>query len=258
MTSPDPHPDPHTVDRARKLLSLWRGAVGGEKSKARGALMRVLEGANLTLRDLEPGLPPGRDPEDTLTLREADTLLAALDGSPTERDTALTRLADLPNLSVAERERVLRFLDVGRLVVSRAEGWVQAQSDDELTAESVAQAGRSLGESDVARHPGATLADSARDLSLLHAASQVRPERTLKAADGYEAAFLAALCAALSRVPASVSGPDAQGQYQVAAHLSVNELSQVRARLSREAAGLRRELLRAARLYGRAVGEQAL
>jgi len=251
-------PDPHTIDRARKLLSLWRGAVGGEKSKARGALMRVLEGAGLTLRDLEPGLPPGRDPEDTLTLREADTLLAALDADSTARDAALTRLADLPDLSVTERERTLRFLDVGRLVASRAEGWVQAQSDAELTAEAIAQAGRSLSESDVARHPGATLADSARDLSLLRAALLARPERILKAAGEYEAAFLAALCAALSQVPASVSGPDAQGQYQVTAHLSVNELSQTRARLSREAAGLRRELLRAARLYGREVGEQPL
>ena len=138
---------------------------------------------------------------------------------------------------MAEREQVLRFLDVGRLVASRAEGWVQAQSDAELTAEALAQAGRSLSESEVARHPGATLADSARDLSLLRAALLVRPERTLKAADEYEAAFLAALCAALSRVPASASGPDPQGQYQVTAHLSVNELSQVRARLSREAAG---------------------
>ncbi|AWN23745.1 hypothetical protein DKM44_11315 [Deinococcus irradiatisoli] len=257
MTAP-PSPDPHTVERARKLLGLWRGAVGGEKSKARGALMRVLEGAALTLRDLEAGLPPSRDPDDTLSLREAETLLAALDAGPEERDAALTRLADLEGLTVPEREQVLGFLDVGRLVASRAEGWVQAQPDSEISAEALAQAGRELTEAEVARAPGATLADAARDLSLLRAAQAVRPPRILRAAGEYEAAFLAYLCAALSGVPASSHGPDAQGHYQVEAHLSVNELSQVRARLAREEAGLRRELLRAARLYGREVGQQKL
>ncbi len=246
------------MQRARKLLGLWRGAVGGEKSKARGALMRVLESAGLTLRDLEAGLPPSRDPEDTHSLREADTLLAALDAGSEAREAALTRLADLTGLSVAERERALHFLDVGRLVASRAEGWAQAQPDGEISAEALAQAGRELSEAEVARAPGATLAGSARDLSLLRAAQLVRPPRTLKAAGEYEAAFLASLCAALSGVPASSHGPDAAGQYQVAAHLSVNELSQVRARLAREEAGLRRELLRAARLYGREVGQQKL
>ena len=251
-------PDDRTLERARKLLGLWRGAVGGEKSKARGALMRVLEGAGLTLRDLEPTLPASLDPEDSLSVREADALLAALDGSREERDTALTRLADLPGLSVNERERVLKFLDVSRLVASRAEGWALSQSDSEITAEALTRAGRTLSESEVARAPGATLADAARNLSLVRAAQQVRPERNLKAASEYEAAFLAALCAALSGIPASVSGPDHEGQFRVAAHLSVNELSQVRARLAREQSGLRRELLRAARLYGREVGEQKL
>ncbi|AZI41610.1 hypothetical protein EHF33_01595 [Deinococcus psychrotolerans] len=251
-------PDFRSIERARKLLALWRGAVGGEKSKARGALMRVLENSNLTLRDLEAGLPTTLDPEDSLSVREADTLLLALDGSPAERDAALTRLADLPGLSVAERERVLRFLDLGRLVASRADGWVQTQADAEITAEALTRAGQHLTESEVARSPGATLADSARDLGFLRAAQLVRPERSLKASGEYQAAFLASLCAALSGIPASSHGPDSEGRYSVTAHLSVNELSQVRARLAREEAGLRRELLRAARLYGREVGQQKL
>lgn len=251
-------PDFHTIERARKLLGLWRGAVGGEKSKARGALMRVLEGTNLTLQDLEASLPPTRDPEDSLSVREADVLLLSLDGLHAERDAALTRLADLMGLSVSERERVLNFLDISRLVSSRAEGWAQTQADTEVTAEALMQAGRSLTENEVARATGATLADSARNLSLLRAAQLVRPERTLKASGEYQAAFLAALCAALSGVPTSSHGPDAEGRYSVKAHLSVNELSQVRARLARETAGLRRELLRAARLHGREVGQQKL
>ena len=251
-------PDDRTLERARKLLSLWRGAVGGEKSKARGALMRVLAGAHLTLRDLEPALPESLDPEDSLSVREADTLLAALDGTAEQRDAALTRLADLSGLSVPERERVLRFLDISRLVSSRAEGWIQGQSDTEITVQALSEAGRRLNEAEVARSPGMTLADAARDLSLLRAAQQVRPERSLKSASEYEAAFLAALAAAISGIPASVSGPDGEGQFRVTAHLSVNELSQVRARLAREQSGLRRELLRSARLYGREVGQQKL
>ena len=251
-------PDASTVSRARKLLALWRGAVGGEKSKARGALMRVLEGAGLTLRDLEAGLPGSRDPEDSLSVREADTLLAALDGTAEQRDAALTRLADLPGLSVPERERVLRFLDISRLISSRAEGWIQGQSDAEISVQALSEAGRRLSEAEVARSPGATLAEAARDLGLLRAAQSVRPERNLKAAGEYEAAFLAALAAAISGIPASVNGPDTGGTYLVAAHLSVNELSQVRARLAREQSGLRRELLRSARLYGREVGQQKL
>ncbi len=220
--------------------------------------MRVLESGGLTLRDLEAGLPPSRDPEDTLAMREADTLLAALGTTPEARDAALTRLADVPGLSVAEREQVLRFLDIPRLVMSRAEGWVQGQADPELSADALTTAGRSLTESEVARAPGSTLAEAVRDLGFLRAAQLARPERTLRAAGEYQAAFLASLCAALSGVPASTHGPDGAGQYSVRAHLSVNELSKVRARLAREEAGLRRELLRAARLYGREVGEQKL
>jgi hypothetical protein len=250
VTAPDPR------DRARKLLSLWRGAVGGEKSKARGALIRTLESAGLTLRDLESALPATRDPEDSLNVREADSLLAALNGDSTERDAALSRLADLPGLSVPEREQVLKYLDTGRLVASRAEGWVQGQSDAEISALMLTRAGQTLSEAEVARAPGATLADAARDLALLQAAQLVRPERSLKAASEYEAAFIAALAAAISNVPASTHGPDAGGQFRVSAYLSADELSQVRARQAREAAGLRRELLRAARIYGRQVGEQ--
>ena len=252
MTASDPR------DRARKLLGLWRGAVGGEKSKARGALIRTLEAAGLTLRDLESALPATRDPEDSLNVREADMLLAALGGDAAERDAALSRLADLGGLSVPEREQVLRFLDVGRLVSSRAEGWVQGQLDTEISAQMLSQAGGQLTEAEVARAPGESLADAARDLALLRAAQLARPERTLRATDEYEAAFIAALAAAISNVPASTHGPDAGGQYHVSAHLSADELSRVRARQAREGSGLRRELLRAARIYGREVGEQKL
>ncbi|WP_293914298.1 hypothetical protein [Deinococcus sp.] len=252
MTASDPR------DRARKLLGLWRGAVGGEKSKARGALIRTLEAAGLTLRDLEISLPASRDPEDSLTVREADSLIAALDGDASERDAALSRLADLSGLNVPEREQVLRYLDIGRLVSSRAEGWVQGQSDAEISAQVLSQAGGQLSEAELARAPGDSLADAARDLALLRAALLVRPERTLKAEDEFEAAFIAALAAAISNVPASTHGPDAGGQYRVSAHLSADELSRVRARLAREASGLRRELLRAARIYGREMGQQKL
>lgn len=249
--------DTRTLERARKLLGLWRGAQGGEKLKARGALMRLLETGGLYLSDLEAGLPRTRDPELVPEQQQAQNLhhLALLE-SPQQRDEALLFLVDAPELTPEQRQQVLLYLDIGQLARSRAAGWAAIQPDPEVTAEAVAQAAAGLTEHEVAYAAGPTLAQSIHDLSLLRAARLVRPERQLRAADEFQAAFLLSLCATLSGVPAR---SEAQGgQYLVTAYLSANELSQVRARQAREQEGFRRELLQAARQFGQRIGYEKM
>lgn len=243
------------VERARKLLGLWRGAVGGEKDKARGALMRLLESGGLYLSDLEVGLPRVRDPEQAADVNENARFLAAL-SDPDTRDEALLYLADAESLSAEQRRQVLEHLDITKLAQGRAEGWVLSQPDSEITPEAVAQAAQGLTEDEVARAGSPTLAASIHDLALLRAAALVRPERQLRAEDEFQAAFLMSLCAALSGVPAR--SESREGQFYVTAYLSANELSQVRARQAREQAGLRRELLQAARQFGARIGKERM
>ncbi len=248
-------PDPRQLERARKLLGLWRGAAGGEKDKARGALVRVLETAGLYLSDLEVGLPHVRDPGAAPAGHEHNRYLAAL-ADPASRDEALQHLADAPDLTLSQRQQVLQYLDIGRLAASRAEGWALTQPDQEMTAEAITRAAAQLTEAEVARDQAPTLASSIQNLSLLRAAVLLRPERQLRAQDEFQAAFLLSLCAELSGIPAR-SEPRGD-QFVVVAYLSANELSQVRARQARNSADLHRELLQAARQFGQRVGREKL
>lgn len=221
-------------ERGLKLLNLWRSAQGGEKQKARGALMRVLEGADLYLSDLETGLPRLRDPEAAPDAQTAQVLtaLSHLD-SPQHRDEALNLLVDAPGLTPQQRQRVLQVLDAARLAEIRAAGWAASQPDPEVTPEVMVRAAAELSEAALCADSAPTLAASLRNLSLLTAARLARPERLLRADDEYQAAFLQALCFSLSGVPASSC---AEGeQCSVRAYLSANELAQVRAPRPRNA-----------------------
>ncbi|ADV67763.1 hypothetical protein [Deinococcus maricopensis] len=244
------------IRKGQRLLALWRAAQGGERDKARNVLMHLLTQAGLTLHDLDATLPALTDPALTGDVRPADALLLALNGTPEEVDAAILALVDEPDLTPAERARVLERLNVARLAETRAEGWVYGHPDAEITPDLLVRAAQTLGDAEVAGAPARTLADAVRDLSLLHAARLARPERALRVDSELTGAFLASVCAALSGVPASLHSPDAAvGAWRVNAYLSANELARVRAVQASEGDALRRELLRAARAFGRATGE---
>lgn len=250
-------PEGRTLERARKLLALWRGAVGGEKAKAHNVLVNLLAERGLTLRDLDPSLPPVRDPDQLTDWREADAWLAALDGTPEQVAEAVGQLVDAEGLSEAERRQVLQKLDLGRLAESRADGWLHGQPDPEITPEHLIQAARALTDEQVARHPARSIAEATLQLALLGAARLARPERRLRADSELQAAFVAALCSARSGIPARSLPPEpGQDRWQVIAYLSPDELAGVRSLIVQGEQHLRQTLLAAARDLGARLGRR--
>ncbi len=59
-------------DKVLKLFNLWQGAVGGEKEQTRKVMVNLLKQHGLTLRDIDPTLPPVRDPNDLQDWRESN------------------------------------------------------------------------------------------------------------------------------------------------------------------------------------------
>ncbi len=241
--------DPNLLGRARGVLGLYRGAVGGEKQAARGALTRLLGTHNLYLDDLEAGLPHSQNPGDLENWRPALGWLAAL--GTDAQDTALAQLIEQGDLSPAERRRVLEQLSLEALVTSRAAGWQEA--DPELEEAQLVQAGRALRPEDIAQDTR-PIAEAVKQLSLQGAWLLARPERRLKADSELHAEFLAGLVEGLTTRRARIEAN--AGQFSVLARLSVGELSRFRTAAAQHSARLNRELLRAARQLGKELGSQ--
>ena len=235
--------DDRVFDRARKLLRLYRGGIGGERDKSGNLLRALLIEHALTLADIEPGLPRSTDPEQALSWREADTWLARL-GSEAEPD-ALTHLVDAEKLSLDERARVIARMSLARLAESRADAWLHTFGDDLVTPEHVAAAAAELADDAVAAHDARTIAEAVRDLSLPLARELARPERRLTARDDLHATFLARLCQGVSGLSVRVHAtPD--GSPVVVARLGGNELARVRSLAHANEGRLREALRRAA------------
>lgn len=239
--------DPNLLGRARGVLNLYRGAVGGEKQAARGALVRLLSTHSLYLDELEAGLPHSQNPDELEGWRPAQGWLAAL-GTDTQ-DDALAQLIEAEDLTPAERRRVLEPLSLGALVSSRAAGWQDA--DPELEEAHVVQAGQNLNPEDIVQD-ARPIAEAVKQLTLQGAWLLARPERRLKAESELHAEFLAGLIEGLTSRRARI---DAQaGNFSVLARLSVGELSHFRTAAAQHRARLDRELLRAARGLGKELG----
>lgn len=240
------------MERARKLLGLYRGAVGGERDKARNLLVRLLDEHALTLADLEPGLPASRDPEALASWREADGWLARL-GGPGEPE-ALSALVDAPGLTPPERLRVLDRLSVPTLADLRASGWLQDLGDPDVRPDHVVAAARGLDDELLASHAAPSLAESVKRLALERARGLARPERRLRAADRFQTAFLLALCEAVNGLVPRVEGAD--GAFEVVARLTGAEISRVRTLQNAHEGRLGQLLTRTARQFGLDVGRE--
>ncbi|WP_407568657.1 hypothetical protein [Deinococcus altitudinis] len=240
-------PDPQLLSRARGVLNLYRGAQGGEKQAARGALTRLLGTHTLFLDDLEAGLPHSQNPGDLEGWRPVQGWLAAL--GTDAQDAALEQLIEADDLSLPERRQVLEQLSVPALVASRSAGWLSA--DPELEETQLVQAGSALKPEDIAQD-SRPLAEAVRQLSLQGAWSLARPERRLKADSELHAEFLAGLIEGLTTRRARIES--SAGNFAVLARLSVGELSRFRTASAQNGARLERELLRAARGLGKELG----
>lgn len=239
--------DPNLLNRARGVLGLYRGAVGGERQAARGALARLLGTHGLFLDDLEPGLPHSQNPDDLEGWRPAQGWLAAL--GTDAQDAALEQLIEAEDLSLPERRRVLEQLSLPALVASRAAGWLS--TDLELEEAQLVQAGSALKPEDIAQD-SRPVAEAVRQLSLQGAWLLARPERRLKADSELHAEFLAGLIEGLTTRRARIES--GAGSFAVMARLSVGELSRFRTASAQNGPRLERELLRAARQLGKELG----
>lgn len=125
--SPD---DPKRV-RALKLLHLSLRGVGGEQKNAARLLLTHLQMHDLTLYDIDPGLPVTQDLGVLSDIQEAQLHLAKL--GTNEQDMALGLLVDDSTLTPSQIERVLDVLDLGALGQSRAQAWAHLDQGDEQT-----------------------------------------------------------------------------------------------------------------------------
>lgn len=239
--------DPNLLNRARGVLGLYRGAQGGEKQAARGALVRLLNTHNIYLDTLEAGLPHSQNPDDLEGWRPAQGWLAAL--GTDAQDEALQRLIDADDLSLPERRLVLERLSLSALVASRAAGWLSA--DPELEEAQLIQAGEALKPEDVAQD-ARPIAGAVQRLSLQGAWLLARPERRLKADTEVQAEFFAGLIEGQTTRRARIEREG--GRFVVLTRLSVGELSRFRTAAAQHPGRLEREVLRAARALGRQLG----
>ena len=253
--APDPAPpDAALLRRGLGVLNLYRGAAGGERASARGALARLLTTHNLYLDELEPGLPHSQNPDDLEGWRPALGWLAGL--GTAGQDAALAQLIEADDLSLGERRRVLEALSLPALVASRAAGWRETAGDAELDDAQLLQAGQALDPERVAQD-GRSIAEAVRQFTLQDAWLLSRPERRLKASSAAHAEFLAGLAEGLTQRRARiVGGEEAGGGFTVLMRLGMNELSRLRAAAAQHGARLDVELLRAARRFGKEVGER--
>ena len=241
--------DPNLLNRARGVLGLYKGAQGGEKQAARGALVRLLNTHNIYLDTLEAGLPHSQNPDDLEGWRPAQGWLAAL--GTDAQDEALERLIEAGDLSLPERRQVLERLSLSALVASRAAGWLSA--DPELEEQQIIQAGAGLKPEDVAQD-ARPIAGAVQQLSLQGAWLLARPERRLKAETEVQAEFFAGLIEGLTARRARIEGQ--AGSFSVLTRLSAGELSRFRTAAAQHPGRLERELLRAARALGKELGQQ--
>ncbi|GGS03698.1 hypothetical protein [Deinococcus sedimenti] len=123
-----PPPDQPARTRALKLLQLARRGVGGERTNATRLLLTHLQANDMTLFDIDPGLPVTQDLSVLDSLREAQLELAKL--GTDRQDEALERLVDDPTLTPAEIERVLGVMDLQILARHRSEAWAHLDGVD--------------------------------------------------------------------------------------------------------------------------------
>lgn len=222
------------------MLQLYRQGIGGERENAGRLLLAHLQAHDLTLYDLDGGLPVSRDLAAVREWRETASLVAQL--GTAQQDEALSRLVDAPDLAPAELSRVLAVLDWPRLAELRAAGWAEQAGAD--PAQYLA-ALPDLSEADLRAGTGSV---AARLSAALAQAEQRRrfPRRLIRTSGPIQTAFVLGLVGAVTGQPGRAQA--AEGG--VEAQLSAEQLARLRTLMVQHSAAAEERAYQAAQNYG--------
>ena len=236
-----PAPSP-VRSRALKLLQLARRGVGGERDNALRLLLAHLRTHDLTLFDIDPGLPITQDVTALANLRESQLLMAHL-GSASQ-DEALDQLVDATDLTSAELTRVLDVMDPVVLARVRAPGWAHL---DGVSDEAYLNVAGRLTPATLQAYTGSIAQRAHAAVRSLHWQTQY-PLRTLRVQGDLEQALVAGMLSGLGAVRVQITSEGVQ------AHLDAQQLAGARTMMANQLPALRREALDAARQLGERAG----
>ncbi|WP_291425951.1 hypothetical protein [Deinococcus sp.] len=231
---------PDAIAKGQKLMQLYRGGVGGERTNAGRLLLAHLKTNDLTLYDLDSSLPVTQDVSALDHWRESAALMAKLGGP--EQDDVLTQLVDAPDLTNTELLRLLEVVDLESLINLRADGWAYT-SGDVGAAEQYRAAGLRVTAQSLLGFSG-SLAQRLRNAVLQQHHFQTHPQRLLRAEDELQQHFLAGLVLALTGHEAELVAGGVQ------AHLDAGQLARLRALQAQHSAQARAAALQAAQEFG--------
>lgn len=230
------------VARGHKLLHLYRRGVGGERHNAGRLLTAHLRAHDLTLYDLDPGLPVSQDLTVLDRWRESALWMARLG---TEPEAVLTALVDAGDLTPAELDRLIASVDLDKLLDARLDGWAYAEGTDPGTYRQAASQVRA-GDLTTPEQSG-SLAGRFQAAARLALFRQTHPERTIRTRDETEQAFVLGLVEALTGRSGEAT---AQG---VRAGLNAGELARLRALIAEHGDRAQEVARQAAWAYGRSL-----
>lgn len=231
------------IAKGRKLIHLYRRGVGGERHNAGRLLLTHLHTHDLTLYDLDPGLPVTQDIAALDAWRETASLMTRL-GTP-EQDDVLTQLVDAEDLTEAELRKLLDAVDLNKLAEVRADGWAYTQDAE---PEQYRQAARTIRPAEVLAQTG-SLAQRMLSATMTAHYRLTHPERQIRASGPVQQRFVLGLVLGLSGQPGEVT------ETGVRAYLDVEQLSRLRALLSQYGGQAEETALRAAENLGRQLGQ---
>lgn len=224
--------------RALKLLQLARRGIGGERTNATRLLLTHLQANDMTLFDIDPGLPVTQDLSVLNSLRDAQLELAKL--GTDRQDEALDRLVDDPSLTPAEIERVLSVMDLHILARHRTQAWAHMDDVEERLYEAVVDR---LDPRDLQAFPG-SVAERAHAALRQAYWRATYPLRTLRVQGEMDQALVAGLLTGLGGIGVRIL---ADG---VEAHLNGDQLARARSMMVHDLVALRRQAADALRVLG--------
>lgn len=231
------------IEKGKKLIHLYRRGIGGERANAGRLLLTHLRTHDLTLYDLDRSLPVSQDVTLLDNWRESAALLTKL--GTAEQDEVLTQLVDASDLNDAEIQKVLKAIDLSKLIEVRLDGWAYAQghSVDELR-----QAAQNVQTNDLLGLKG-SLAERMLEATLRRHYFITHPERLIRADNLMRQQFTLGVLEAMTGHPATVI-PEG-----VKAHLNVEQLAKARALLAQFGPQAEQTALQAAKNFGEKIGK---
>jgi hypothetical protein len=230
------------VARGHKLLHLYRRGVGGERQNAGRLLTAHLRTHDLTLYDLDRGLPVSQDLAVLDGWRESALWMARLG---TEPEAVLTALVDAEDLTPAELGRLIASVDLDKLLGARLDGWAYAEG---APPELYRQAASQVRAGDLsAPDLSGSLAQRFQAAARLALFRQTHPERTLRTQGATEQAFVLGIVEGLT----GQSGETTEDG--VRARLTADQLARLRALVAEHGSDAREVARQAAQAYGKSL-----